>query len=58
MERLGGFYGRIVLAMEIRVASDAGQPPAANDGPQGEGFAAIAGRLSDWLDRAPERSAG
>ena len=52
------FLGRIPLAMEIRVASDAGQPPAANDGPHGEVFSAIAGRLSDWLDRAPERSAG
>jgi len=45
------FLGRIPLAMEIRVASDAGQPPAANDGPQGEPFARIAARLSDWLDR-------
>ena len=45
------FLGRIPLAMEIRVASDAGQPPAANDGQYGEPFAQIAARLADWLDR-------
>ena len=44
------FLGRIPLAMEIRVASDTGQPPAANDTPQGEAFAAIARRLAAWLD--------
>jgi ATP-binding protein involved in chromosome partitioning len=44
------FLGRVPLAMEIRVASDTGQPPSANDGPQGEAFTAIAGRLADWLD--------
>jgi len=45
------FLGRIPLAMSIRIASDAGQPPAANDGLQGEPFAAIAARLAEWLDR-------
>src|SRR5690606_34167202 len=45
------FLGRIPLAMDIRVASDTGQPPAANDGPSGEAFARIADRLGDWLDR-------
>jgi ATP-binding protein involved in chromosome partitioning len=45
------FLGRIPLAMAIRVASDAGQPPAAGDRPEGEPFAAIAARLGDWLDR-------
>jgi ATP-binding protein involved in chromosome partitioning len=44
------FLGRIPLAMEIRVASDAGQPPAANDGEQGRAFAEIAARLAAWLD--------
>ena len=44
------FLGRVPLAMEIRVASDTGQPPAANDTPQGEAFAAIARRLAAWLD--------
>lgn len=45
------FLGRIPLAMGIRVASDTGQPPAANDGDLGEPFARIADRLGDWLDR-------
>jgi ATP-binding protein involved in chromosome partitioning len=36
------FLGRVPLAMEIRVASDTGQPPAANDTAQGQAFAAIA----------------
>ena len=45
------FLGRIPLALEIRVASDAGQPPAAGDGQHGEAFAHIAARLGDWLDR-------
>ena len=44
------FLGRVPLAIEIRVASDAGQPPAANDTPQGQAFAAIAARLAGWLD--------
>jgi ATP-binding protein involved in chromosome partitioning len=44
------FLGRVPLAMEIRVASDTGQPPAANDTPQGHAFAAIAERLAGWLD--------
>ena len=44
------FFGRVPLAMEIRVASDIGQPPAANDGPHGDAFAAIAARLSNWLE--------
>jgi ATP-binding protein involved in chromosome partitioning len=41
----------VPLAIEIRVASDAGQPPAAGDAPQGQSFAAIAERLAAWLDR-------
>ncbi len=45
------FLGRIPLAMAIRIASDAGQPPAAGDFAEGEPFAAIAARLGDWLDR-------
>jgi ATP-binding protein involved in chromosome partitioning len=45
------FLGRVPLAMEIRVASDTGQPPAANDGARGETFTAIAERLAAWLDR-------
>jgi len=45
------FLGRIPLAMEIRVASDAGQPPAANDGVHGQAFSGIAAALGEWLDR-------
>jgi ATP-binding protein involved in chromosome partitioning len=45
------FLGRIPLAIEIRVASDAGRPPAADDGQHGEPFAQLAARLADWLDR-------
>jgi ATP-binding protein involved in chromosome partitioning len=43
------FLGRVPLAMEIRVASDAGTPPAASDAPQGAAFGAIADRLAGWL---------
>lgn len=45
------FLGRVPLDMAIRVASDTGQPPAANDLPHGAPFAAIADQLSAWLDR-------
>ena len=45
------FMGRVPLDMAIRVASDAGQPPAANDLPHGAAFTAIAEGLSAWLDR-------
>ncbi len=45
------FLGRIPLDLTIRQDSDAGTPPAAHDGPQGEAFAAIARRLAEWLDR-------
>jgi ATP-binding protein involved in chromosome partitioning len=46
------FLGRIPLSLEIREASDAGTPPAAGDGAQGEAFRAIADKLSRWLDGA------
>lgn len=53
--RLGyPFLGRVPLAMGIRVASDTGQPPAANDGADGTAFTAIAARLVEWLDKAPQ----
>lgn len=45
------FLGRVPLDLTIRQASDAGEPPAAGDGPQAEAFVAIARRLADWLDR-------
>jgi ATP-binding protein involved in chromosome partitioning len=39
------FLGRIPLTLSIRRASDAGQPPAAGDGPEAAIFREIAGRL-------------
>ncbi|WAT19362.1 Mrp/NBP35 family ATP-binding protein [Aurantiacibacter sp. MUD11] len=43
------FLGRVPLAMEIRVASDTGQPPTANDTEHGPHFAGIAGQLGQFL---------
>ncbi|MCD2323150.1 P-loop NTPase [Sphingomonas sp. IC-56] len=43
------FLGRVPLEMAIRQASDAGEPPAAGNGPQAETFAALAARLDEWL---------
>ncbi|MXO65165.1 Mrp/NBP35 family ATP-binding protein [Altericroceibacterium endophyticum] len=43
------FLGRVPLTMELRVASDTGQPPAANDGPQGQAFAGIARKVAARL---------
>lgn len=44
------FLGRIPLDLSIRQDSDAGRPPAAGEGAQADAFAAIAGRVSAWLD--------
>ncbi len=44
------FLGRVPLSLAIREESDAGRPPAAGDGPDGEIFAAIARRVGTWLD--------
>ena len=44
------FLGRVPLELSIRQDSDAGNPPAAGEGPQAEVFAAIARRLATWLD--------
>jgi len=43
------FLGRVPLQMAIRAASDAGEPPAAGNGPEGEVFAGLAGQVDDWL---------
>ena len=48
------FLGRIPLDIAIRRESDAGSPPAAGDGPQRHAFAAVAGRVHDWLDAQPK----
>lgn len=47
------FLGHVPLDLAIRQQSDAGQPPAAGDTPQGQAFRAIAQRLADWLNKAP-----
>ena len=47
------FLGRVPLTMAIRRASDAGEPPAAGDSPEGQAFAAIAARVAAWLDNQP-----
>ncbi|MEL6237392.1 MAG: P-loop NTPase [Pseudomonadota bacterium] len=44
------FLGRVPLTIETRLAGDRGEPPAAQDGPVGEPFRAIAERLARWLD--------
>ena len=43
------FLGRIPLDIGIRMASDAGSPPAALGGPQSEAFHSIAARVAAWL---------
>jgi ATP-binding protein involved in chromosome partitioning len=44
------FMGRIPLDISIRLASDAGEPPAAGEGQAAAAFNAIASRLCVWLD--------
>jgi ATP-binding protein involved in chromosome partitioning len=46
------FLGRIPLEIAIRVASDAGQPPAAGDDAEAEPFRAIAAGVAEWLNRS------
>ena len=49
-KRLGyPFLGRIPLAIDIRTASDAGQPPAAGEGAIADAFAALADRLLEGV---------
>ncbi len=44
------FLGRIPLDISIRMASDAGEPPALGEGPIAQGYKTIAQRLANWLD--------
>lgn len=44
------FLGRIPLDINIRIASDAGEPPALGEGLISDAYAAIAKRVSDWID--------
>ena len=43
------FLGRIPLDIRVRVASDAGQPPAAGNGPEGVAFMGVADKVGDWI---------
>ena len=43
------FLGRIPLAIDIRRRSDAGDPPAAGEGPHADAFRAIAQKVADWV---------
>jgi len=46
------FLGRLPLSPAIRSASDAGLPPAAEDGPEGRAFAELAASIVKALDTA------
>lgn len=52
------FLGRVPLAMEIRVAGDTGQPPAANESAQGSAFTEIAAKVEGWLQQAKGSALG
>ena len=45
------FLGRLPLSAAVRAASDAGNPPAAGDGPEGKAFADLAVAVSEALER-------
>lgn len=47
------FLGRVPLDIAIRQKSDAGEPPAAGEGPQAQAFAAIARVVLAALDAGP-----
>lgn len=47
------FLGRIALTLDIREASDRGNPPAARESEAGAPFHAIADKLVEWLDNNP-----
>ena len=53
-KRLGvPFLGRLPLSSSLREASDAGRPPAAEDGAAGDAFAALAQALLNALEKKP-----
>ena len=45
------FLGRLPLSLSLREASDAGRPPAAEDGPAADAFAAIAREMLAQLEK-------
>jgi ATP-binding protein involved in chromosome partitioning len=44
------FLGRLPLSPAVRAASDAGNPPAASDGPEAKPFVELAGRILEALE--------
>jgi len=44
------FLGRLALSPALRAASDAGDPPAAGDGPEAAAFTALAQRIAQALE--------
>ena len=44
------FLGRLPLSASLRIASDAGRPPAADEGPAGDAFTELARRLLNQLE--------
>jgi ATP-binding protein involved in chromosome partitioning len=44
------FLGRIPLSLAIRIASDAGAPPAAGNGADAAAFVSVAEKVVAWLD--------
>jgi ATP-binding protein involved in chromosome partitioning len=44
------FLGRLPLSPAVRAASDAGNPPAAGEGPEGAAFAELAARVAQALE--------
>jgi ATP-binding protein involved in chromosome partitioning len=44
------FLGRLPLSLAVRAASDAGNPPAAGDGPEAAAFAELAARVAQGLE--------
>ena len=44
------FLGRLPLSANIRAASDAGNPPAAGEGPEAAAFAELAARVAEALE--------
>ena len=47
------FLGRLPLSASLRQASDAGRPPAADEGPAGDAFAVLARAVLDALEKKP-----
>jgi ATP-binding protein involved in chromosome partitioning len=53
-KRLGvPFLGRLPLSASLREASDAGHPPAAEEGPAGDAFVTLAQALIEALEKKP-----